>query len=347
MKILVTGGSGFIGSTFVRLALARGHKIINIDALSHPDCLDNLADVKSHNEYNFVHADIRDRKVLDSIFDKYEPCYVMHFAAETHVDESIDEPSKFIETNVTGTLNLLECSRDYWNANNNIKSFRFHHVSTDEVYGTLIDGSEEKFTEGTAYNPQNPYAATKASANHLVQAWHNTYSLPTIITNSSNNFGPYQFPEKLIPVSILRALAEESIIVYGDGGNIRDWLFVDDHAEALLLLTETENIGRTYNIGGNKECTNLEVIKTVCGILDRLKPRFTGPYADLITFVQDRPGHDRRYAVDTRRIREELSWTPKVRFTEGLEKTVKWYLDNQNWWHKASYHAKLRRGLRK
>jgi len=347
MKILVTGGSGFIGSTFVRLALARGHIIINIDALSHPDCLDNLADVKSHNEYNFVHADIRDRKVLDSIFDKYEPCYVMHFAAETHVDESIDEPSKFIETNVTGTLNLLECSRDYWNANNNIKSFRFHHVSTDEVYGALIDGSEEKFTEGTAYNPQNPYAATKASANHLVQAWHNTYSLPTIITNSSNNFGPYQFPEKLIPVSILRALAEESIIVYGDGGNIRDWLFVDDHAEALLLLTETENIGRTYNIGGNNECTNLEVIKTVCGILDRLKPRFTGQYADLITFVQDRPGHDRRYAVDTRRIREELSWTPKVRFTEGLEKTVKWYLDNQNWWHKASYHAKLRRGLRK
>ena len=347
MKILVTGGSGFIGSTFVRLALGRGHNIINVDALSYSAKLDNLADLKNHNKYRFVHADIRDQKILEIIFKRYKPSYVINFAAESHVDESIDAPLKFVETNVCGTLSVLEASRKYWTANDNLKSFRFHHVSTDEVYGSLTYDSVDKFTEDTAYNPQNPYSATKASSNHLVQAWHNTYGLPTVITNSSNNFGPYQFPEKLIPVSIIRAIAEESIIIYGDGGNVRDWLFVEDHAEALLLLTEREKVGSIFNIGGNNEFTNLDIITAVCEILDHLRPRRSGQYSDLITFVRDRPGHDRRYAVDARRITKELSWMPKVHFSEGLEKTVKWYLNNQCWWHEAAHHAKLRKGLRK
>jgi len=332
LKILVTGGAGFIGSAVVRLAIARGHSIVNVDALTYAACLENVASVSKSPQYFFEHADIRDRNALDTIFEKHQPDAVMHLAAESHVDRSIDGPADFIETNITGTFNMLEAARAYWQAHGKPETFRFHHISTDEVFGSLPSDPSVQFTEETPYDPRSPYSASKASSDHLVRAWHETYGLPVVLTNCSNNYGPYHFPEKLIPVIILNALAGKPLPIYGNGSNIRDWLYVEDHADALLLVLEKGAIGQSYNIGGENERTNLELVQTLCKILDRLKPRNTGTYADLITFVQDRPGHDARYAIDPSRIRNELGWRPSVTVEEGLEKTVQWYLDNEDWW---------------
>ena len=330
MKILVTGGAGFIGSVVVCLAISRGHSVINVDALTYAACLNNLASVADHPNYGFEKIDIRDRVALDTVFAKYTPDAVMHLAAESHVDRSIDGPADFIETNINGTFNMLEAARSYWQSQGKPKSFRFHHISTDEVFGSL--GPKGMFNEDTPYDPRSPYSASKASSDHLVRAWHQTYRLPVVLTNCSNNYGPYHFPEKLIPVMILNALAEKPLPIYGDGGNIRDWLYVEDHADALLLVLEKGALGRSYNIGGENELTNLELVKKLCGILDRLYPRPNGCYADLITFVNDRPGHDLRYAIDPSRIRNELGWQPSVTIEQGLEKTVLWYLNNEDWW---------------
>ena len=330
MKILVTGGAGFIGSAVVRLAIARGHQVVNVDALTYAACLDNLESLADHPNYAFEQVDIRDRLGLDAVFAKHAPDTVMHLAAESHVDRSIDAPANFIETNVNGTFNMLEAARSYWQAQGQPHTFRFHHISTDEVFGSL--GSTGMFAEDTPYDPRSPYSASKASSDHLVRAWHETYGLPVVLTNCSNNYGPYHFPEKLIPVMILNALACKPLPIYGDGGNIRDWLYVEDHADALLLVLERGALGRSYNIGGENERTNLELVKALCGILDRLRPRDRGSYADLITFVTDRPGHDARYAIDPSRIRDELGWRPSVTVEEGLERTVQWYLDNPDWW---------------
>ena len=330
MKIPITGGAGFIGSAVVRLAIARGHHVVNVDALTYAACLDNVASIAEHPNYVFEQVDIRDRAALDGVFAKHTPDAVMHLAAESHVDRSIDGPADFIETNINGTFNLLEAARSYWENQGYPDTFRFHHISTDEVFGSL--GPTGKFTEDTPYDPRSPYSASKASSDHLVRAWHETYGLPVVMTNCSNNYGPYHFPEKLIPVVILNALAGKPLPIYGDSGNIRDWLYVEDHADALLLVLEKGTLGHSYNIGGENERTNLELVKTLCNILDRLQPRYNGSYADLITFVTDRPGHDARYAIDPSRIRDELGWRPLVSVEEGLEKTVKWYLENENWW---------------
>jgi len=332
LKILVTGGAGFIGSAVVRLAIAQGHSVVNLDALTYAACLENVACVFKSSNYFFEHADIRDRNALDTIFEKHHPDAVMHLAAESHVDRSIDGPADFIETNVTGTFNMLEAARTYWQAHGKPENFRFHHISTDEVFGSLSSDPAVQFTEETPYDPRSPYSASKASSDHLVRAWHETYGFPVVLTNCSNNYGPYHFPEKLIPVIILNALSGKPLPIYGNGSNIRDWLYVEDHADALLLVLEKGTIGRSYNIGGENERTNLELVQTLCKILDRLKPKNTGTYADLITFVQDRPGHDARYAIDPSRIRDELGWRPSVTVEEGLEKTVQWYLDNEDWW---------------
>jgi dTDP-glucose 4,6-dehydratase len=331
MKLLVTGGAGFIGSAVVRLAIARGHKVVNLDALTYAACLENVAGVANSELYDFEHADIRDREALDKVFAKHKPDAVMHLAAESHVDRSIDGPGDFIETNITGTYNMLEAARTYWVGRGKPGGFRFHHISTDEVYGSL--GPTGLFTEDTPYDPRSPYSASKASSDHLVRAWHETYGLPVILTNCSNNYGPYHFPEKLIPVIILNALAGKELPIYGNGSNIRDWLYVEDHADALLLAVEKGEVGRSYNIGGENERSNLELVKALCGILDTLKPRAdTASYAEQITFVTDRPGHDARYAIDPTRIRNELGWRPSVSVDEGLRKTVQWYLENEAWW---------------
>ena len=332
MKILVTGGAGFIGSAVVRLAIQRGHSIVNVDALTYAACLDNVASASISPEYSFEHSDIRDRSAIDTIFEKHQPDAVMHLAAESHVDRSIDGPADFIETNVNGTFNMLEAARTYWQANGKPEAFRFHHISTDEVFGSLPSDPSVQFTEDSPYDPRSPYSASKASSDHLVRAWHETYGLPVVLTNCSNNYGPYHFPEKLIPVIILNALAGKPLPIYGNGSNIRDWLYVEDHADALLLVLEKGTIGQSYNIGGENQRTNLELVQTLCKILDRLKPKSRGTYAELITFVQDRPGHDARYAIDPSRIRDELEWRPSVTVEEGLEKTVQWYLDNEDWW---------------
>ncbi len=333
MKILVTGGAGFIGSAVVRLAVARGHEVVNLDALTYAACLDNVADAAQSNLYNFEHVDIRDRTALDRIFSTHQPDAVMHLAAESHVDRSIDGPGDFIETNITGTYNMLEAARAYWVQAGKTDTFRFHHISTDEVYGSLPDDPSVQFTESTPYDPRSPYSASKAASDHLVRAWQETYGLPVVLTNCSNNYGPYHFPEKLIPVTILNALGGKPLPIYGDGSNIRDWLYVEDHADALLLVLEKGTLGRSYNIGGENERTNLELVKTLCGILDDLRPRSDGKlYADQIEFVTDRPGHDARYAIDPSRISKELGWRPSVTVEEGLRKTVKWYLDNEAWW---------------
>ena len=332
MKILVTGGAGFIGSAVVRLAISRGHTVVNLDSFTYAACMDNVATVSDNPNYFLEHKDIRNRNDLDEIFSKHRPDAVMHLAAESHVDRSIDDPSNFIETNVTGTFNLLDAARSYWQTIGKPKSFRFHHISTDEVFGSLPNDPSVRFTEETPYDPRSPYSASKASSDHLVRAWHETYGLPVVVTNSSNNYGPYHFPEKLVPVIILRALAEKSLPIYGDGSNIRDWLYVEDHADALLLVLARGEIGRSYNIGGENELTNLELVHTICKILNRLIPRSKGSYAELITFVKDRPGHDQRYAIDPSRIRNELGWQPSFTIEQGLEKTVQWYLDNKHWW---------------
>jgi len=332
MKILVTGGAGFIGSAVVRLAISRGHTVVNLDSLTYAACLDNVATASDNPNYFLEHKDIRNRNDLDLIFSKHKPDAVMHLAAESHVDRSIDDPSDFIETNITGTFNLLEAARSYWQTIGKPKSFRFHHISTDEVFGSLPSDPSVRFTEETPYDPRSPYSASKASSDHLVRAWHETYGLPVVLTNCSNNYGPFHFPEKLVPVIILRALAEKSLPIYGDGSNIRDWLYVEDHADALLLVLARGEIGRSYNIGGENELTNLELVNTICKILNRLIPRSIGSYAELITFVKDRPGHDQRYAIDPSRIKNELGWQPSVTLEQGLEKTVQWYLDNKHWW---------------
>ncbi len=333
MKILVTGGAGFIGSAVIRLAIGRGKSVVNVDALTYAACLENLASIADAPAYAFEHADIRDREALDRIFAEHRPDVVMHLAAESHVDRSIDGPGEFMETNILGTFNMLEAARKYWVEQGEPADFRFHHVSTDEVYGSLPVDPEVQFTEDTPYDPRSPYSASKASSDHLVRAWAETYGLPVLVTNCSNNYGPYHFPEKLIPVVTINALHGKPLPIYGDGSNVRDWLYVEDHADALLRVMERGMVGRTYNIGGENECSNLSLVTTICGILDRLRPREGGsPYADLITFVEDRPGHDARYAIDPSRIREELGWRPSVTIEQGLERTVGWYLENENWW---------------
>ncbi len=329
MKLLVTGGAGFIGSAVVRLAIARGYEVVNLDALTYAACIDNVASVAASPKYAFVEADIRDPVALADVFAKHAPDAVMHLAAESHVDRSIDGPGAFIETNVTGTFNLLQAARTHWEAQGKPETFRFHHISTDEVYGSL--GAEGQFQETSAYAPNSPYSASKAASDHLVRAWGETYGLPCVITNCSNNYGPYHFPEKLIPVVILNALAGKPIPVYGAGENVRDWLYVEDHADALLTVLEKGEIARAYNIGGENEVRNIDLVRMICGILDRLRPS-GAPHADLITFVTDRPGHDLRYAIDPTRIRTELGWRPSVTVEEGLERTVVWYLENENWW---------------
>lgn len=330
MKIIVTGGSGFIGSALVRLGVAEGHSIVNIDCLTYASSLKNTKYIQLSKNYVFENTNILDRSALTLVFEKYEPDAVIHLAAETHVDRSIDTPTSFIQTNIVGTFNLLEVARHYWKMKKRPSTFRFHHVSTDEVFGSL--DLTDKFHEQTPYDPSSPYSASKASSDHLVRAWHTTYGLPTILTNCSNNYGPYQFPEKLIPVVILNALQGNSIPVYGDGSNIRDWLYVDDHAHALLTVLASGTVGRTYCIGGNNEHTNLSIVTSICSILDQLKPRDRGCYADLIKFIDDRPGHDKRYAIDSSRMKDELGWVASTKLKEGLRLTIKWYLDNQDWW---------------
>ena len=332
MRILLTGGAGFIGSAVVRLAVARGHSVVNLDALTYAACLDNVATVADSPLYAFEQADIRDRAALEGIFVKHAPDAVLHLAAESHVDRSIDGPGDFVETNITGTYNLLEAARAYWVGQGRPESFRFHHVSTDEVFGSLPADPQVKFTEDTPYDPRSPYSASKAASDHLVRAWHETYGLPVLLTNCSNNYGPYHFPEKLVPVVILNALAGKPLPIYGEGENIRDWLYVEDHADALLTVLEKGAVGRSYNIGGENERTNLDLVRTLCAILDELRPKPKGSYTDQIAFVADRPGHDARYAIDPSRIRQELGWRPSVTVEEGLRRTVQWYLDNEAWW---------------
>jgi dTDP-glucose 4,6-dehydratase len=316
---------------------------VNLDALTYAACLDNVASVADDTAYAFVKADIRDRAALDAAFAEHAPDAVMHLAAESHVDRSIDGPGAFIETNVTGTYTLLEAARAYWVGQGRPEGFRFHHVSTDEVYGSLPADPSVKFTEATPYDPRSPYSASKAASDHLVRAWHETYGLPVVVTNCSNNYGPFHFPEKLIPVVILKALAGEPLPIYGDGSNVRDWLYVEDHAEALLCVLTKGAVGRTYNIGGDNERSNLELVRTLCAILDEKRPKAPSSsseavgqkkpsYADQIAFVTDRPGHDARYAIDATRIREELGWQPSVTVEEGLARTVDWYLANEGWW---------------
>ena len=329
MRLLVTGGAGFIGSAVVRQAVAAGHEVLNVDKLTYAACLANVESVSNQHNYTFLEADICDRAAMDAAFADFQPGAVMHLAAESHVDRSIDGPGDFIHTNITGTYTLLEAARSFWDGKGKPDDFRFHHISTDEVFGSLgIDGM---FTEDTPYDPRSPYSASKASSDHLVRAWHETYGLPVVLSNCSNNYGPYHFPEKLIPVVILNALAGKPIPIYGAGLNIRDWLYVEDHADALLTVVQKGEVGRSYNIGGENEKTNLDLVKTICAILDAKKPS-DRPYFDLVTYVTDRPGHDMRYAIDPQRIRTELGWRPSVTVEQGLEKTVQWYLDNEDWW---------------
>lgn len=329
MKILVTGGCGFIGSAVVRQAVAAGHAVVNVDALTYAANPANVAAVADAPAYAFEHADICDAGAMDRIFAEHTPDAVMHLAAESHVDRSIDGPGAFIQTNITGTATLLQAARAYWDSAGRPESFRFHHVSTDEVYGSL--GAEGLFTEQTPYDPRSPYSASKAASDHLVRAWGETYGLPVVVTNCSNNYGPYHFPEKLIPVIILRALAGEPIPVYGKGDNVRDWLYVEDHATALLTVLVRGRLGETYNIGGNAEAQNITIVRKVCALLDERKPE-GAPHDRLISFVTDRPGHDFRYAIDATKIRDELGWQPSVTLDQGLGRTVEWYLDNKSWW---------------
>lgn len=335
--ILVTGGAGFIGSAVVRhLIHDTTHKVVNIDKLTYAGNLHSLDDISDSARYHFEKADIVDAAAMSAIFETHQPDIIMHLAAESHVDRSIDGPGDFIQTNIVGTYTLLEAARQYWSALEGDKksNFRFHHISTDEVYGDL-EGTDDLFTETTPYAPSSPYSATKASSDHLVRAWLRTFGLPALVTNCSNNYGPYHFPEKLIPLMILNALDGKPLPVYGDGKQIRDWLFVEDHARALVLVATTGKIGETYNIGGHNEKQNIEVVQTICKHLEELvpnKPAGIEKYEDLIRFVKDRPGHDVRYAIDASKIEKELGWTPQETFDSGLKKTVAWYLDNKNWW---------------
>ena len=329
---MITGGAGFIGSAVVRLAVSKGYEVVNLDALTYAASLSNVALVLDSEKYTFIRADIREKETLGIIFLEHQPNAILHLAAETHVDRSIDGPSAFVQTNIVGTYNMLEAALNYWISQGRPANFRFHHISTDEVFGSLPIDPEMKFTEETPYAPRSPYAASKASSDHLVHAWHETYGLLIVISNCSNNYGPYQFPEKLIPLMILNAIAWQPLTIYGDGGNVRDWLHVEDHADALLNVLQAGEIGRSYNIGGNCEHTNLEIVSKLCAILDRLIPSDRGPYSQLISFVKDRPGHDHRYAIDPSRVETELYWKPTFSIDAGLEQTVKWYLENGDWW---------------
>ncbi len=334
MNILVTGGAGFIGSAVIRhLINETEHHVLNVDKLTYAGNLESLISVSDHPRYQFTQTDICDHVSLTRLFLEFQPDIVMHLAAESHVDRSIDGPAEFINTNIVGTYTLLEVARKYWQNLSTIKKsrFKFHHISTDEVYGDL-EGTTDLFTETTPYLPSSPYSASKASSDHLVRAWHRTYGLPVVITNCSNNYGPYHFPEKLIPLMILNALDGKSLPVYGNGQQIRDWLFVEDHARALYQVATKGIVGETYNIGGHNEKQNIEVVKTICKILDELKPRLEGKtYTSLITFVNDRPGHDLRYAIDASKIERELGWKPQESFETGIRKTVQWYLNNLEW----------------
>ena len=333
MKILVTGGCGFIGSNLLRLLIQNTtHTVLNLDALTYAGNQQSLNDIATNTRYQFSHTDICDLEAVKAVFASYQPDWIMHLAAESHVDRSIDGPSAFIKTNVLGTFNLLEAARlEYQKRSDASKqSFRFLHVSTDEVYGSL--GDQGFFTEETAYDPHSPYSASKAASDHLARAWSDTYGLPVLVTNCSNNYGPYQFPEKLIPVVILKALTGEAIPIYGKGENVRDWLYVEDHAEALLSVISKGSIGETYNIGGNNERTNLDLVQLLCHLLDELRPKSNGQsYTEQISFVQDRPGHDLRYAIDASKIKRELGWSPKQDHASGFKKTVLWYLEHRNW----------------
>ncbi|WJY14388.1 dTDP-glucose 4,6-dehydratase [Pectobacteriaceae bacterium CE90] len=340
MKILVTGGAGFIGSSVVRHIIKNtANAVVNVDKLTYAGNLESLTDIENHERYAFEQVDIGDRSKMDHVFQVHQPDVVMHLAAESHVDRSIDGPAAFIETNIVGTYTLLEAARAYWNTLGAEKKsgFRFHHISTDEVYGDL-ESADGLFTESTPYSPSSPYSASKASSDHLVRAWYRTYGLPTIITNCSNNYGPYHFPEKLIPLMILNALEGKPLPVYGDGMQIRDWLFVEDHARALYKVVSEGKIGETYNIGGHNEKTNIDVVQTICALLEELvpnKPQGVKAYQDLIIHVKDRPGHDVRYAIDAGKIARELGWVPEETFESGIRKTVEWYLNNQNWWSRV------------
>ena len=331
--ILVTGGAGFIGSNFVLDWLAQSDEpVLNLDALTYAGNLANLASVQGDARHVFVHGDICDRALLERLLAEHRPRAVVHFAAESHVDRSIHGPGAFIKTNVEGTFTLLEAARAYWAAlDPEAKAaFRFLHVSTDEVYGSLAPG-EPAFAEDHPYEPNSPYSASKAASDHLVRAWHHTYGLPVLTTNCSNNYGPYHFPEKLIPLMIVNALAGKPLPVYGDGQQIRDWLYVRDHCSAIRTVLARGRVGQTYNVGGWNEMANIDIVRTVCGLLDELRPDPAGPYARLITFVADRPGHDRRYAIDARKIERELGWRPAETFATGIRKTVQWYLDHAEW----------------
>jgi dTDP-glucose 4,6-dehydratase len=337
MKILVTGGAGFIGSALVRHIINHtDHKVLNIDKLTYAGNLGSLKSITSSNRYSFKNIDICDRSELNEAIFSFKPNFIMHLAAESHVDRSLSGPADFMQTNIIGTFNMLQISKDFFltldSRNKNI--FRFHHISTDEVYGDLSDPNSF-FTEKTPYNPSSPYSASKASSDHLVRAWHRSYQLPILITNCSNNYGPYQFPEKLIPNVILNAIQGKPIPVYGDGSNIRDWLYVEDHVKALIRVLENGNIGETYNIGGKNEKSNIEVVSLICKYLDELiqkKPKDVSSYNELITYVKDRPGHDIRYAIDPKKIYEDLGWSPLETFESGLRKTILWYLNNKEWW---------------
>ncbi|MCU4546195.1 dTDP-glucose 4,6-dehydratase [Acinetobacter pittii] len=336
MKILITGGAGFIGSAVVRHIIQNTeNEVLNVDKLTYAGNLESLISVADNPRYQFSQTDICDRTALDKLFETFQPDAVMHLAAESHVDRSITGPYAFIETNVIGTYQMLEASRAYWLSLNDEKkaAFRFHHISTDEVYGDL-EGTTDLFTETTSYSPSSPYSASKASSDHLVRAWNRTYGLPVLVTNCSNNYGPFHFPEKLIPLMILNALQAKPLPVYGNGQQIRDWLFVEDHARALYTVVTQGTVGETYNIGGHNEKANLDVVHAICDLLEELaphKPEGVAQYKDLITYVKDRPGHDVRYAIDATKIKEELNWVPKESFETGLRKTVEWYLNNKEW----------------
>jgi len=335
MKILVTGGAGFIGSAVIRLLISEtSHQIINLDKLTYASNLTSLDSVSSNPRYQFIKGDITDQELLSKIFSQFQPDIIMHLAAESHVDRSIENPSDFITTNIVGTSTLLEVARSYWcNLPENKKSqFRFHHISTDEVYGSLSE--KGLFTETSPYDPSSPYSASKASSDHLVRAWHKTFGLPVLITNCSNNYGSFQFPEKFVPLILFNAIKGEPIPIYGDGQQIRDWLYVDDHARALLAVVTRGVVGETYNIGGHNELTNLTVAHTICDLLDEMRPNFLkkiSSYRNLITFVNDRLGHDERYAIDASKIKKELSWIPEESFNTGIRKTILWYLENELW----------------
>ena len=339
-KIVITGGAGFIGSAVVRHIIENTQdSVVNVDKLTYAGNLESLESVENNPRYAFEQVDICDAKALARVFEQHQPDAVMHLAAESHVDRSIDGPAAFIETNIVGTYTLLEAARAYWNTLSDEKkpAFRFHHISTDEVYGDL-EGTDDLFTETTSYAPSSPYSASKASSDHLVRAWLRTYGLPTIVTNCSNNYGPFHFPEKLIPLMILNALDGKPLPVYGNGQQIRDWLFVEDHARALYKVVTEGEVGETYNIGGHNEKANIDVVRTICALLEELvpnKPADVTKYEDLITYVKDRPGHDVRYAIDAAKIGRELGWKPQETFESGIRKTVEWYLNNKKWWSRV------------